>query len=231
MIAYGVCIGPSDSYERVCRPSLPVGAVVSERRQQSSIFRAYNSILEELTTLSNLEAIALLHDDIELGQRFEDNVRDALTTGAGVVGAIGALNPPSIAWWTGETRGRAVETVRLFDFGGGTHDVDTVDGLALVISPGCATTVRFDERTYCGFHGYDIDYCCEAKRAGFRVVVAPLDLVHHTKGTLGDVIAYRQADLAWQRKWHRAPSYLLAVRRAKLALVEARLTWRSWLRA
>jgi GT2 family glycosyltransferase len=118
----------------------------------------------------------------------------------------------------------------LFDFGGGTHDVDTVDGFAMVISPSCARIIRFDEYTYRGFHGYDIDYCYEAKRAGFRVVVAPLDLVHHTKGTLGDVTAYRQADLAWQRKWRRVPSYLLAVRRAKLALFKARLTWRSWMR-
>jgi GT2 family glycosyltransferase len=227
MIAYGVCIGQSDSYERVCRPSLPLGVVVSERRQQSSIFMAYNSILEELTALSNLEAIVLVHDDVELGPRFEDDVRDALTADAGVIGAVGSLHPPSIAWWTGETRGRAVETIRVFDFGGGTHDVDTVDGFAMVISPDCARRVWFDARTYRGFHGYDIDYCYEAKRAGFRVVVAPLDLVHHTKGTLGDVIAYRRADLAWQRKWHRAPPYLLAVRRAKLALVETRLAWHS----
>jgi 2-polyprenyl-3-methyl-5-hydroxy-6-metoxy-1,4-benzoquinol methylase len=221
MITYGVCIGPSDSYEWVCRPSLPSAAVVSERRQQSSIFQAYNSILEELTALSNLEAVVLVHDDVELGPRFEDGVRAALTTGAGVIGAIGSLYPPSIAWWKGETRGRAVETRRVFDSGGGTHDVETVDGFVMVLSPDCARRVRFDERTYPGFHGYDIDYCYEAKRAGFRVVVAPLDCVHHSKGSPYG-IAYRQADLAWQRKWHRVPPYLLAVRRAKLALAQAR---------
>ena len=99
--------------------------------------------------------------------------------------------------------------------------MDTVDGFVMVLSPDCARTVRFDERTYRGFHGYDIDYCYEAKRAGFRVVVALLDCVHHPKGTL-DMIAYRQADLAWQRKWHRVPPYLLAVRRAKLALAQVR---------
>jgi len=118
---------------------------VCERRRQSSIFTAYNSILEELATLSNLEAVVLLHDDIDLGQRFEDEVRDALKTGAGVVGAVGSLHPPSIAWWTGEARGRAVETVRLFHFGGGTHDVDTVYGLAMVISRSCARIIRLDE--------------------------------------------------------------------------------------
>ena len=221
MITYGVCIGPSDSYEWVCRPSLPSAAIVSERRQQSSIFQAYNSILEELTALSNLEAVVLLHDDVELGPRFEDDVRGALTTGAGVIGAIGSLHPPSIEWWKGETRGRVIETRRSLDYGGGAHDVDTVDGFVMVLSPDCARTVRFDERTYRGFHGYDIDYCYEAKRAGFRVVVAPLDCVHHSKGSPYG-IAYRQADLAWQRKWHRVPPHLLAVKRAKLALAQAR---------
>lgn len=231
MFAYGVCIGPSDSYERICRPSLPLAAVVSERRQQSSIFIAYNSILKEVTASSSLEAVVLLHDDVELGPAFEQDVRAALTTGAGVIGTIGSRHPPSIAWWLGETRGRAAETVRLFDHGGGTHDVDTVDGFIMVLSPDCARSVRFDEHTYFGFHAYDIDYCYEARRAGYRVVVAPLDVVHHTKGTLGDVIAYRQADLAWQRKWHLVPPYLLAVRRAKLNLVESRFRRSLWRRS
>ena len=230
MFVYGVCIGLSDSYERICRPSLPLAAVVSERRQQSSIFIAYNSILKEVTASSSLEAVVLLHDDVELGPAFEQDVRAALTTGAGVIGTIGSRHPPSIAWWLGETLwagGRDSSLVRPW---GRTHDVDTVDGFIMVLSPDCARSVQFDEHTYFGFHAYDIDYCYEARRAGYRVVVAPLDVVHHTKGTLGDVIAYRQADLAWQRKWI-SPPYLLAVRRAKLNLVESRFRRSLWRRS
>ena len=231
MFAYGVCIGPSDSYERICRPSLPLAAVVSERRQQSSIFIAYNSILKEVTASSSLEAVVLLHDDVELGPAFEQDVRSR-PHDRSWSHRDDRLSPPSVdRLVAGRDAGRAAETVRLFDHGGGTHDVDTVDGFIMVLSPDCARSVQFDEHTYFGFHAYDIDYCYEARRAGYRVVVAPLDVVHHTKGTLGDVIAYRQADLAWQRKWHLVPPYLLAVRRAKLNLVESRFRRSLWRRS
>lgn len=216
-------MGPRGSFGDVCRPSIPAGSILLTRTDQASIFSAYNSILDEALEVPNLEAVALIHDDVEVRPNFEANVRSALATGAGVIGAIGSVGAPSIAWWDGEKRGWVRDaTLGELDFGAGVHSVDTVDGMALVISALCAQAVRFDARRYRGFHGYDSDFCFEARKAGFRVIAAPLDLVHHSKAKLGDEIAYRRADLTWQRKWGRTPSWLLALRHLKLAAVAAR---------
>jgi hypothetical protein len=224
MIVFGVCVGPSDKYERICHPSLPKGALVLTRTNQVSIFSAYNSILDEAAEIPDMEAVALIHDDIEVGPSFEQDVRIALNTGAGVVGAIGSLDPFSLAWWKGHRRGYAVEPGRIVDHGVGFHEVHTVDGMAMVLSPECARSVRFDAKTFSGGHAYDIDFCFEASTRGYRILVAPLDVRHHTKGTLGDVLAYRRADLALQSKWKLTPKPTLFLRRAKLAAVVARST-------
>ncbi len=201
MLAYGICIGKTDKFITVCQPTIPSGSPVLVRRGQESIYTAYNSIIEEALELDQLEALVLLHDDVALGQGFEDDVRRALSLGADIVGAVGARNPRSIAWWEGEKKGKAIEPTRVFDYGGGVHEVDTVDGLIMVLSRAAVTKLRFDDARFSGFHGYDIDLCSTARLIGMNVVVAPLDLVHHSKGSLGDVNAWRKADLEWRRKW------------------------------
>lgn len=224
MIVYGVCVGPSDSYEGICRPSLPTDSWVIVRRSQESIFTAYNSILDEASKIEGLDAVVLMHDDVELGPRFENDVRNALQLDAAVIGTVGSVNPSSIFWSSGSARGKAVETTRVFDFGGGIHDVDTVDGMVMVLAPACVRSLRFDERTYHGFHAYDIDYCFEARKAGYRVVVAPLDVRHHCKIGLGDDMNWRRCNLAWQTKWRTVPRHMLILRRVKLWFAERRRT-------
>lgn len=215
MILYGVCVGPSDNWTAVCRPSLPAGATVITRTGQRSIFEAYNSILDEAANFDGVEAVALIHDDLEVGSRFEDDVRRALTPGVGVAGTFGSSGARTIAWWvrSDDIRGYCKQPGRVRDYGGGVHDVDVVDGQAMVLSPDCARKVRFDARRFRGFHGYDSDFCREAKAGGFRVVVAPLDCVHHAKplwaGTTME-LTWRRADLAWRRKWRTVSRRRLA---------------------
>ena len=203
MIAYGICVGPTSNFELICRPTIPKDRIIISRYNMTSIFEAYNSILTEVLAISDLEALVLIHDDVALAPTFEQSVYDGLTTGAAIIGAIGARNPRSIAWWEGTPRGKAVETSRVFDYGGGTHFVDTVDGMVMVLAPSAFKSLRFDEDTFHGFHAYDIDLCTTARAMGMSIVVAPLDLVHHTKANRGDVNGWREADLLWKKKWRR----------------------------
>ncbi len=210
MIGYGVCVGSERTYLRCARPGLLACAArdapIAESRDNTSIFPAYNEILDVFADEPDLEALVLLHEDVQLRDaQFEAKVRAVLTNEqVAVVGVVGAVGVRSLAWWEGDGRGRCAETRGVVDFGGGCHDVDTVDGLLLVLSPWAVRTLRFDAATYHGFHGYDADICFQARAEGRRVRVVDVDLFHHTKGGYGDVVAYREADAAFRAKWSAA---------------------------
>ncbi len=221
MIIYGVCVGGRGTFNSILRPSLPETATVLTRHRQTSIFDAYNSILDEASMSPNVEALVLLHDDIELGADFEIQVRHALRFGD-VIGSIGSIGPRSIAWWDADRRGRVVDSrIGLQDFGGGIAEVDTIDGLVMILSP-VAQTLRFDSHGFRGFHGYDIDFCFQARHSGMRVIVAPLDLIHHSQHSLNDsgrAKSFWIADLVWQRKWMGLSRRRQWLRRTRLHLV------------
>ncbi len=65
----------------------------------------------------------------------------------------------------------------------GTAAVKALDGVFIAARRTVWETLRFDERTFDGFHLYDIDFSYRAHRAGFRVAV-PQDLllVHFSTG-------------------------------------------------
>jgi hypothetical protein len=235
MIAYGICIGSDERYDRYARPGLALSAspnaLVLEARSQVSIFPAYNSFLDTVTSSPCLEALVLLHDDVELRDPvFEQRVRSALTDSqAGILGAIGACGVQNLAWWEGEGHGRCVDTNGVIDFGGMPCDVDSVDGLLLVLSPWAVRNLRFDENTFHGFHGYDADICFQARAAGHRVRVIETELFHHTKGGFGNVKAFRSADVAFRRKWF-GPEYRVRTDAAKIGrLMLWRHRWRRWM--
>ncbi|GAA4965551.1 methyltransferase domain-containing protein [Kineococcus glutinatus] len=207
MIAFGICIGDEEKYARFAAPGIAAhgepGSPIAESRDNPSIFPAYNEILDAFRDADDLEALVLLHDDVEIRDpHFGEKVRKALSDPeVAVVGVVGARGVTSLAWWEGEGAGRCAETRGLVDFGGGEHDVDSVDGLLLVLSPWAVRNLRFDEHTFHGFHGYDADLCFGARAAGKRVRVAEIDVFHHTKGGFGDVEAYGRADAAFRAKW------------------------------
>src|SRR5207245_8809890 len=111
--------------------------------------------------------------------------------GVGVVGAIGGGDLRSIAWWEARRRaGRVFETRGLVEVGPPRADVDVVDGLLMALSPLAFQALAFDEEACPRFHGYDVDLCLEARAAGLRVIVRPIDIVHRTKGGFGDKTAF-----------------------------------------
>ncbi|MFL6110645.1 MAG: glycosyltransferase, partial [Catenulispora sp.] len=171
-------------------------------------FEAYNEVLDAVADLDGMDALVLLHEDVEITDPgFCARIRAALQQpDVAILGAVGARRVSGLAWWEGETFGRVIESRGPIDFGGGTHDVETVDGLMLVLSPWAVRNLRFDAERFTGFHGYDADICFQARAAGRRVLVTDLPLVHHTKGGYGDLEAYRAADRAWREKWLQPPA-------------------------
>jgi hypothetical protein len=213
VIVYGVCAGPSGKFDRHAGPSIerlrrPCDEVVV-LRGQTSIFDAYNSILDSARTFPDLQGVVLIHDDVEL-RDMGRTVELLSRPGVGIVGAVGGCGHHLMGWWTAPTkRGRAPDTVSSNDFGGGTYEVDAVDGILLALSPAAVKHLRFDDRRFSGFHGYDADICAQAKASQLRVLVTDIDLFHHCSANFnssfrsGNFRSYHRTALRWQLKWQK----------------------------
>jgi hypothetical protein len=248
MILYGVCVGSREKYERLAllhlRPCLEHGGRVIELEQQSSIFSAYNEILEAAAAEPDLDGLVLLHDDVEIldadvGDRLRAVFADERVAVAGV---IGARNQRALAWWhfdvVGHVRERLLPSGVVEETRGmpdtGTHDVDTVDGIFLALSPWAVRNLWFDMKHFQGFDGYDSDICAQARAAGKRVVVTDVDVIHNRREhtVYRDFGSFRRADYTWRSKWLDAPQWKknLWRARARAAPVEVRARGWGWVR-
>ena len=206
MIAFAACIGTQETFERYARPCL---AHVAEpdsplaEIETDSIFAGYNEALDAFYAYDDLEALVLLHEDVAIEDpAFCAKVRARLSDpSVAVIGAIGATGIRSLCWWEGEIRGRVWETRGLIDHGAGCHDVEALDGLLMVLSPWAVRNLRFDSESFHGFHGYDVDFCLQARAAGRRVLTEDLVVFHHTRGGIGNEADFWEADLRLRRKW------------------------------
>ncbi len=122
----------------------------------------------------------------------------------GVVGAVGANRFKSLTWWLGDLVGSSLtpNVTTLTRTAAGPEYVDAVDGFVMAIAAPVAREVRFDERGARAFHGYDIDYCFQARARGFRIVVDEVANVHwsYGGGEPGDG-RFEQAAAAFNRTW------------------------------
>jgi glycosyl transferase family 2 len=212
VIAFAACVGSPDKLAAFGSPGLRLAmepdSVFAQLTTTTSIHEAYNEALDHFARCDDLEALVLLHEDVEiLDSAFCARVRAALADPrVAIAGPIGARGVSSLAWWDGEIVGAVNETRGLIAGDASDPDVDALDGLMLVLSPWAVRTLRCDTRTFTGFHAYDLDLCFSARAAGRAVRVAPLTVFHHTKGGYGDVAAWRAANAAFAAKWALAPA-------------------------
>jgi hypothetical protein len=213
MIVFGTAVADADAYRRWARVGIervaePDSAVLT-RAGTGSIQAAYNSILDEAAQLDGLEAVVLLHEDTEICDAgFAAKLRAGFSDpDVAVIGPLGATGIDGLAWWRGNTFGRirapnvALHGTFHGDRPHGWHHVEAVDGCLFVVSPWAARAVRFDERFGPHFHGYDLDFCFEARALGRACVVAPLGAVHYAPTRLERMDDLLEATLIWQRKW------------------------------
>jgi hypothetical protein len=202
LIAFGCPVTRPEHYDRFAAPGLALArepdSEILANSSASSIFRAYNLLMDLAAKLDDLEALVLLHQDVEIvDPQFCAKVREALADpDVGVAGCVGALDVRSMAWWEGSVTWASFSH-RYYELGGGdlpafamhpeevpppayarTGEVDTLDGFLLVLSPWAIRNTRFDE-SLGPFHGYDFDICMQVREAGRKVVTADLKVVHH----------------------------------------------------
>ena len=236
MIVIGVCAGPGNRFETIAGPALARDASQAEvivLRNQPSIAIAYNRILDAACKKEGLEAVVLLHDDVELvDPGWEHKLLAALVPeGTAVVGVVGGSGPGGMAWFSRSHKHGGIPGL---EFGDRWARVGVVDGLFIALSPEAARTLRFDEISYPPFHGYDADICSRALAAGQSVVLAPIDVVHHTAGLFGTTSSYSdwiKAGLAWRIAWEPAKGPKRSFWRLRHALVPLEVRIRPSTRA
>ena len=216
------------------------------KRDQRSIGRAYNDVLDGLATERGLEAVVFLHDDVRIVETdLRGKIRMAMAEpDVAVVGVVGGRNPTTMSWASGVPVGRVVEVSDLDgtrreatgDPSSGTNDVDTIDGLFMAFSPWAAANLRFDDRRFPRFDGYDADVCAQARMMGKRVLTVDIEVEHvfpsfHHKARLRS--ANRQAALTWLAKWRvdqprwRRELWSLRARFLPFEYRLRRIPWRS----
>jgi hypothetical protein len=207
MIAFAACVGTPAKLAAFAAPGLQrvmePDSVFAELTTGRSIHEAYNEALAHFSSVADLEALVLLHEDTELlDADFCERVRMVLSDpSVAVAGAVGASGVTSLRWWQGTVAGRAAETRGVVSGTPAPCDVDCVDGLLMVLLPWAVANLRCDTERFTGFHAYDADLCFQVRAAGRRVVVADLNVFHHTKGGYGDEAAFATADAAFREKW------------------------------
>jgi hypothetical protein len=219
VIAFGISVAEGEAYRLYAEPGIKRAkeddSAVYVFAAVGHVARTYNLLADTAARHDDLEALVLVHPHTEImDPGFCAKVRDALAeSDVAVVGAIGAAGVRTIAWWEGEiSSGPVVHAYH--EYGGGElpafswkerrpagQDVDAVDGMLMVLSPWAVRNLRFDEALALG-HGYDVDYCLQARAAGRRVVTADLALTYHQSLALVDDLPYwTEAHIAMANKW------------------------------
>ena len=224
MIVFGTAVTDPETYDGCAAPGIERASepdsVILAHQTAGSLFRNYNLLLDMAREHGDLEALVLVHQDAELDDLdFAPKVREALRDpDVAIVGCVGAVGVRSIAWWQGAVTWASV-THRYPEHGGGDTEaagwdpeklpsyahpgeVDSIDGVVMVLSPWAVRELRFDE-SLGNLHGYDFDFCMQARAAGKKVVTADFHVIHHhSLDLINDSEAWTQSYIRLVEKWN-----------------------------
>lgn len=162
--------------------------IIDNSTNNYSIFNAYNEGVKR----SKGEILCFSHDDIlfhstSWGISIEELFKD---DSIGEIGVIGTHFLPAapMYWWASpfisqysinNDNGKAsINDTRNY-FKGHIADVVAVDGVCFFIPKALFSSIRFDNKTYNGFHAYDMDISMQVQSLGKRVCVTDLLTVEH----------------------------------------------------
>lgn len=184
---------------------------------QYNIFQAYN----EGVRRAKGDILCFMHDDVfflrkDWGKTVEQIFNDNTTGALGVDG--GHYMPDCPCSWTScyttsfhtwrDDKDGVCREYSNAEFSNGQRlvEVASIDGLWMCIRRSLFDTIRFDGKTFTGFHCYDSDICMQILAAGFRIKVTyDIDIIHNSNGTYNSTF-FKNLEL-WHKKWH----YMLPV--------------------
>jgi hypothetical protein len=225
MIAFGCSISEPEPYVRYAQPGIRLAAEADSAifpfAAVGTVGRSYNLLLDAAAVHDDLEALVLVHPHAEIADpELAAKLRAAFADpDVVVVGCAGASGVRTIAWWEGRISCGQVSHRYLQHHGGefpafswtardpAPAEVDALDGFFLALSPWAVRNLRFDEGLMFG-HGFDVDFCLQARAAGRKIMTADIRVIEHRALELvSDLELWEQAHIQVARKWEgRMPS-------------------------
>jgi hypothetical protein len=220
MIAFGCSVIAPDVFKRHAAPGIErvrePDSAVFVHAAASSVARGCNLLFDHAARLPELEALVIVHQDLEIvDPQLCGKLRQAFTDPAvAVVGCVGAAGVRDLAWWDGTLTWTSAPYA-YGEHGGGRllwprelsgtlrapGEVETIYGVLMAFSPWAVRNLRFDESLGL-LHGYDFDICAQARHAGRKVLAADLDVCHHhSLDLVGQVEMWVEAHIRVAEKW------------------------------
>jgi hypothetical protein len=208
MIAFATAITDREAYERVALPGIrraaePDSAILT-RSGRDSIQQPYNEMMDEAATLPGLEALVLLHQDLELtDDSLPRRVRSVFDDPrVGLMGPLGGrISKPHCWLWPDQAFGTVDPHVLPPVVG--SEQVDALDGALLVLAPWVVSGLRFGPPADGRFHGYDVDIGFRVGAHGGKVICHHVPCVHRRE-LKDDYEGQRIAGVALAQIWDPA---------------------------
>lgn len=160
-----------------------------------SIFQAYNSGFDK----ANYSYVCFMHQDIEYqcegwGEMVFSCFSDEKV---GMLGVIGSkyIGKRTLGWWASYSKcGSTTDDEHgLMQHSTFCEEVVSLDGLWLTIRKSVYPKFRFDDKTFDGFHCYDMDACLQLHLLGYKILVVPSILIHHFSGGNSSIDFYKNS--------------------------------------
>ncbi|MDO5629457.1 MAG: methyltransferase domain-containing protein [Mobilicoccus sp.] len=204
MLVFGVSVESTERFDRHCLPAIAAHGGADATLMSATDgppARTYNEVLAASLDLEDVEAVVLLRDDVEIvDPHFRARIRAAFERDPqlALIGVSGADS--SLRWW--QTTGRPThgQSTGAPDLG---TLVDYIDGACMVVRPDLAARLRFDDQSFTGATGFEVDFCHRLRELGMRITVEPLGVVRHAAPDDVDA-AYREAAAVWQGRRARS---------------------------
>lgn len=223
MISIVVCSRNRDQAEKLhsnIRESIGVEfefVCIRNEENRFTIFQAYNLGIKK----SKFEYIIFIHEDVKIlspnwGSRL---IQHLSKSGTGFIGVAGAKYFPRspASWWNlpsfnpafanviGDADNRKEHLLSKpedYLYEDNRVEVSFLDGVFLAARKEVFHVISFDEKTFHGFHCYDLDICMQALQAGLSNYVDYfLQLSHFSWGKIND--DWIDNSTAFALKWKR----------------------------
>ncbi len=208
--------------------------IIDNSKNQYNIFTAYNEALKS----AKGDLLIFAHDDVvryhtqNWGKNIENHFAE--DSQLGLIGVAGSHFMPDFPaeWYCCHTSsGGCIQTVNgktenmqyLENFKNDKTLLEAVlvDGMWMCVRKKLFQIIRFDDRTFEGWHCYDTDICLQVINAGYKVGIVSDVLIEHTSfGT-------------WNRQWVKATKQVYEKWKHLLPLVrgmemtEQEIKWRT----